>query len=343
MRRIAAVLASVVSGALIVSAAPAGAGPQGDANVSRAVSEWTKTKQRALLHFTAEGVLVEDASDQAAYGRLAITRCDRRELPGRQVCIGASTVRPLDESSFTVEDDLSGAVLQMTHRGRQHVVQWEANEEQSMEPSIRSAEEGRAGVQREAGASGEFYGRSVAMTQLDGAEIQQVVDALPESLPVPFPFGPPEASAPGLTGRGQLAGSSTCWNYKASEKGFTRKMNEERAKVGLAKVRLDPELSRVSRVHTGEMIRADLLHHATTAQLTSRVTNWNVLGENVGVGSTVSTLHKAFMNSPSHKANILFRYDFVGVGVAKKDGRMWVTVTFSKGPNPGTTLKMPNC
>ena len=139
-------------------------------------------------------------------------------------------------------------------------------------------------------------------------------------------------------------GSSACWNYKATEKGFARKANAARERLGLGKYRLDPELSKVARKHTQEMIRANDLFHTTSDQLRARVTNWSLLGENVGVGSSVDSLHSAFMDSPAHAANILHgSYKFQGVGVARANGRMWVTVIFADSSNPGTTLSMPNC
>ena len=306
--------------------------------MSRAVSDWSKTTKKARLLFTAEGIIVQNpAGSSAAYGRIGLTRCDRPALPGR-VCIGASAIKPLPEDRFQVEDDLSKALLRMRLRGRRHIVEWRSSEENSVEPGIRSLENGRADVERDANASGEFLGHTVAQTQLEGAAIEQVVDVVPQEAPVPFPFVSPDP----LLLR-SLVGSSRCWKRKPSERRFARRMNQARVEQGLSRMRFDPELSKVSRVHTREMIKADLLHHATTAQLTRRVTNWRMLGENVGVGGTVSTLHDAFMNSPAHKANILYGFNHVGVGVAKRDGRMWVTVTFAKSPNPGTSLKMPRC
>lgn len=140
------------------------------------------------------------------------------------------------------------------------------------------------------------------------------------------------------------AGSSTCWNYKTSEKKFARKANAARGQVGVGKMRIDPELSKVARKHTKEMIRANDLFHSTSEQLRNRVTNWTLLGENVGVGSSVDSLHTAFMNSPAHAANILnASYKYHGVGVIKANGRMWVTVIFSATEDPGTTLSMPRC
>ncbi len=131
--------------------------------------------------------------------------------------------------------------------------------------------------------------------------------------------------------------SAACYSPNTAERGFARLINGARTNVG--DLRLDPELSKVAKVHTRDMVRSNSLHHSTSTELRNRVTNWTSLGENVGVGSTVTSLHSAFMNSPAHKDNILhstFRH--VGVGVIKKDGRMWVTVIFEAKSDPGSPL-----
>jgi uncharacterized protein YkwD len=135
-----------------------------------------------------------------------------------------------------------------------------------------------------------------------------------------------------------------CWNYKAPERGFARRMNGARVRLDRSKLRLDPQLSKVARVHTRDMVKRDLLYHTAADQLKRRVRRWVVLGENVGVGVEVDTLHTAFMGSPAHRANIVFsKFRYVGVGVRNADSRMWVTVIFEARLNPGTPLPMPSC
>lgn len=142
---------------------------------------------------------------------------------------------------------------------------------------------------------------------------------------------------------GAVNGTS-CWNPKASEKGFVQKMNVARAADGLGTLKLDPELSKVARVHTKEMVNANELRHTSTKDLTRRVTNWVSIGENVGVGSTVASLHAAFMSSPAHKENVLLStFNHVGVGTQKVNDKLWVTVVFEARTDPGTTLPMPSC
>lgn len=152
------------------------------------------------------------------------------------------------------------------------------------------------------------------------------------------------ALLPAATAGAQASGDNKCWTYKDTERGFARKMNKARVNNGLGKLSLDPELSKVARVHTNEMIRKNELHHTSSSDLRERVTQWVILGENVGVGGSVKSLHKAFMNSPGHRDNILhLAYKHVGVGVRVADGRMWVTVIFEAVTDPGTTLRMPKC
>lgn len=111
-----------------------------------------------------------------------------------------------------------------------------------------------------------------------------------------------------------------------------------------AELSLDPELSKVARLHTKEMIRQNLLYHTKESDLVHRVTGWSTLGENVGVGGTVDSLEQAFLASPGHRANILYtQYRNVGIGVDEALGQMWVTVLFESTNNPGTPLRMPRC
>jgi hypothetical protein len=120
-----------------------------------------------------------------------------------------------------------------------------------------------------------------------------------------------------------------CWVWDDAERSFVEKINRERERRGLRPVKIDPELSKVSQVHSNEMLSKHRLYHTPEKTLKKRVTNWQILGENVGVGGSVSSLHRAFMASPGHKANNLNRrYRNIGVGIVSSGGRLWVTVIF---------------
>ena len=138
--------------------------------------------------------------------------------------------------------------------------------------------------------------------------------------------------------------ADACWNPHKAELGFTRQLNAARANDGLGNLSLDPELSKAARVHTREMIRRSAVHHTSDSKLRYRVTNWAILGENVGAGGSVGTLHDAFMASPTHRANIMGNaYRHVGIGALYRNGRLWVTVLFEGTTDPGTPLRMPTC
>ncbi len=135
---------------------------------------------------------------------------------------------------------------------------------------------------------------------------------------------------------------SGCWDVKGAERGFAKRINDVRGVARRGSLRLDAELSRVARLHSREMLKQDKLYHTPSSKLSHRVTNWTILGENVGVGGDVQSLHNAFMKSQAHADNVLYdSFRHMGVGVVKKDGTMWVTVIFEAQTDPGTTLRMP--
>lgn len=144
--------------------------------------------------------------------------------------------------------------------------------------------------------------------------------------------------------RMEAVADSACWTYSKAERKFARLTNEARTAIGLRKLRLDPELSRVARKHTQEMVDFGDLYHTPASVLGKRVTRWKKLGENVGRGGDVSAIQTAFINSAVHEANILKPgYRHVGIGTKRANGYLWVTVVFEARKDPGTTLSMPKC
>jgi uncharacterized protein YkwD len=151
--------------------------------------------------------------------------------------------------------------------------------------------------------------------------------------PEPEPEPPPQEPKPD---------PEPCWTWVEDERQMSKKVNEARSQHGRRRVELDPELSRVARYHTDEMIDANDVHHTPEKTLGRRVTRWQVLGENVGRGYDVNSLHKAFMNSPTHRDVILRpTFTYVGIGARQHRGSLWITVLFEERRNPGTTMSMP--
>ncbi|MGH2807730.1 MAG: CAP domain-containing protein [Actinomycetota bacterium] len=133
-----------------------------------------------------------------------------------------------------------------------------------------------------------------------------------------------------------------CWTWTEDERYMATKVNEARTEHGRRRVELDPELSRVARHHSYEMIERRDVYHTPEKTLGRRVTRWRVLGENVGRGHSIDSLHKAFMNSQTHR-DIILRptFTYFGVGAIEQGGNVWITVLFEEVKNPGTTMSMP--
>ena len=137
---------------------------------------------------------------------------------------------------------------------------------------------------------------------------------------------------------------------KSIEDTFHRKINDRRRnnnRSALTKVR---PLVRVARHHTGKMVSHNDLFHSgydngPVHSVGAHLSNWTVIGENVGRAGnratdkeTAEVLMQMFMDSPTHRDNILgSRFNYMGAGVEKSNGLMYVTLLFSD-TNPNTSL-----
>ena len=127
---------------------------------------------------------------------------------------------------------------------------------------------------------------------------------------------------------GALAVTSASAATDANAASFVSKANAERTSRGLPALRVATDLTAVARHHSEDMAAKQSLYH--NPNLGSEVSNWQVVGENVGDGGTVQSIHDAFMNSPEHRANILATdYTEIGIGtVTDANGIIWVTQVF---------------
>jgi len=114
-----------------------------------------------------------------------------------------------------------------------------------------------------------------------------------------------------------------------AEAQFVAKVNAERAAVGLPSLSVAGDLVDVARRHSARMAAGNNLHH--NPNLGSEVSGWQKVGENVGRGPSVDAIHTAFMNSSSHRANIVGAdWTQIGIGVEVSGGVVWVTQVFRK-------------
>lgn len=111
------------------------------------------------------------------------------------------------------------------------------------------------------------------------------------------------------------------------EQQLVQLVNRERSRRGLAPLRIAPELVRVARRHSAEMASQGRLHH--NPHLAGQVSDWRKLGENVGRGGRITTIHRAFMDSPAHRRNVLDReWVEVGIAVEVRGDVLWVTQVY---------------
>ncbi len=109
---------------------------------------------------------------------------------------------------------------------------------------------------------------------------------------------------------------------------FFSRANEARSSAGLRGYSGPSDLVAVARRQAQRMASEGRIYH--NPNLDSEVDNWQAVGENVGMGGDVASIHQAFMNSAGHRANIVDR-DFteVGMGTATDaGGKIYVAQVF---------------
>ena len=115
-----------------------------------------------------------------------------------------------------------------------------------------------------------------------------------------------------------------------------RDINAARASYHLAALRERADLDLVAGRHARRLARDGRIYH--NRYLASQVRGWTRLGENVGVGSSVAQVSRAFMRSSGHRANILSRsFRDMGVGAAYGRGRVWIVQIFRQPATTGSS------
>lgn len=115
--------------------------------------------------------------------------------------------------------------------------------------------------------------------------------------------------------------------------------NRERGTDGLEMLWFDPVLSEIARQYSREMRDQGFVSHydkngiAVDGRLRVAGVSFTMAGENIAtLGRTTDPAgeaHRGFMNSASHRANILdSRFTSVGVGMATDGDQFWITQVF---------------
>jgi len=129
------------------------------------------------------------------------------------------------------------------------------------------------------------------------------------------------ALAPGLHAQENLAATSRSL------------VNSARSAAGLGALAADSRLDSIAQAQAQRMADRDAIYHNPNlkAEADAAGVNWQWIGENVGVGPDVKSVHDGFMASPGHHENIVYSdYNVIGVGVAiGKDGSVFVAQEFA--------------
>ncbi len=112
------------------------------------------------------------------------------------------------------------------------------------------------------------------------------------------------------------------------EEEVIRLVNEERAKVNLPPLQIDKDLMKLSKLKAEDMLKNNYFDHTspTYGEIGKMMEDFNVdffvAGENIALGyPTSKEVVEGWMNSPTHKANILNKdFKYIGVGIS---GTLW--------------------
>jgi uncharacterized protein YkwD len=126
---------------------------------------------------------------------------------------------------------------------------------------------------------------------------------------------------------GRAAGSTV--GTSSTEQKLLSMVNTSRSSKGVGALSLSERLSRMARRHSRRMAAERRIFHHSCLSCRFPGGSWKLLGENVGMASTLRRVHRMMLNSPSHRSILLHGgFDRVGIGVVKKGGTYWVTEIF---------------
>jgi uncharacterized protein YkwD len=104
-------------------------------------------------------------------------------------------------------------------------------------------------------------------------------------------------------------------------------INRERAAAKLPDLAWNEQLATKAQAWADRMAGTNQLAHSNLVQGVGG--GWSHLGENVGCGGAVNEVHSGFMGSKTHRDAILGReFTSVGIGVAERNGKIWVAQVF---------------
>lgn len=143
----------------------------------------------------------------------------------------------------------------------------------------------------------------------------------PSPTTAPAPTSPPTTQAPTTTA------PSGGFNSGA-ESDFASRINSYRGSNGLSSLSRSGSLDSYARSWAKQMSDNGSLSHSNIGSLLGK---WSSVGENLGVGGSVSSVFGALVNSSGHSQNMLGDFTHFGVGVYQdSDGTLWTCHVFAR-------------
>jgi hypothetical protein len=112
--------------------------------------------------------------------------------------------------------------------------------------------------------------------------------------------------------------------------------NRERAAKGLGLLKWDPALAAAAQQHAQRMAAQNTLSHQLSGEpdVLARVkqagAHFSSLAENVAEGPSAENIHKQWMHSPPHRANLLDpQLNSIGIATAERGGILFAVEDFS--------------
>lgn len=136
---------------------------------------------------------------------------------------------------------------------------------------------------------------------------------------------------------GELGGGG--WGFNKQERCIMNKINKVRRNKGLGALRADKQVGVVARRHAKSMAANYSVFH--DYNMDDEITNWKSLAQNSGAAGSCKRVFWAFMRSAGHRSNILGTWRFMGVGVDKRNGRVFVQQVFEWRRDPGNVYRYP--
>jgi uncharacterized protein YkwD len=136
---------------------------------------------------------------------------------------------------------------------------------------------------------------------------------------------------PACTQSGQASGPREIWAM----------INQERARAGVARLEWNEHLADSALAHVRRMVEQGQLSHQLFQEpdLGDRIRatgiRFDAWGENVALAGNVDEIHRALMNSPPHRANILdTKYNSVGIAILPRGRDLYAVENFANVYSP---------